>query len=271
MKHITKIIIIVAALVSSAAASPRVISLDYCSDQYVLKLADKEQIIAVSRGADKDYSYMRDEAKNHKRIRPSPEEVLILEPDLVIRQWGGGVGATETLSQFGAKVVSLGYPEDFGGVKANIRMVASALDQVDRGEQLIDEMQSRLDAVKSNTTDQKRALYVTPGGVTAGAHTMIDAILTAAGLINIAAADGEIYWPPLPAESLLLNPPAVIVTGFFLSRDQDINYWSAARHPAIEQQFEKTPTIHLPPDVISCAAWFAVDAVEQIAQQREAK
>lgn len=267
MKLYCAIFFAAAALISGAAAEPRVVSLDYCSDQYVLKLADPDQIIAVSRGADKDYSHMRAAASDHTRIRPTPEEVLSLEPELVLRQWGGGANANEAFGRFGAEVVSLGYPEDFEGVKDNIRMAAAALEQTERGEELIAEMQSRLDALAASHTRPARALYVTPGGVTAGARTMIDAIFKAAGVINIAAENGEVYWPPLPAEELLMNPPQLIVAGFFVSEDQDINYWSAARHPVIEAQLKETPTVYLTPDLISCAAWYAVDAAEQIAEK----
>ena len=40
----------------------RIVSLDYCADQYVLKLADEEQILAISPDAVKDFSYMREAA-----------------------------------------------------------------------------------------------------------------------------------------------------------------------------------------------------------------
>ncbi len=249
-----------------AAAQPRAVSLDYCADQYLLKLADPAQIAAVSRGADKDYSYMRETAAPYKKIRPSFEEVAPLEPEIILRQWGGGVTAERNFSRFGATVVSLGYPENFEGVKENIRIVADALDQHERGEALIAEMQRRLTALESpETQTDTKALYVTPGGVTAGAHTMIDAVMNAAGVVNLAAQAGQSYWPALPAEAVLLNPPELIVTGFFNAADERINYWSAARHPALGRLFQKTPTVSLGPDIISCAAWFSVDAAEAIA------
>ena len=248
-------------------AKPRAVSLDYCADQYLLKLADPEQIAAVSRGADKDYSYLRNDAQSHKKIRPSLEETAPLNPDIVIRQWGGGPNTEQRFSRFGAKVVSLGYPEDFDGVKANIRLAAEALQQEEKSEAIIADMERRLDALtRKENSEHKKALYVTPGGVTAGAHTMIDAMMNAAGVINIAAEAGQSYWPALPAETLILDPPSLIVAGFFDSEDERINYWSAARHPALRKLLRKTPTVSLPPDVISCAAWFSVDAAEAIAE-----
>lgn len=264
--HCIASIILGAAIAATGAADakPRAVSLDYCSDQYLLKLADPDQIAAVSRGADKDYSYMRKTAADVPKIRPTIEETAPLAPDLIFRQWGGGANAQHAFARFGAKVVTLGFPEDFDGVKENIRLVAGELGQQARGEDLIDEIDKRLQALSSRSGGG-RALYVTPGGVTAAAHTMINAIINAAGLKNIAAEAGQVYWPALPAEELLLDPPELIVSGFFISRDENINHWSASRHPALNALFADTPTVHLSADLVSCAAWFSVDAAERIA------
>lgn len=265
MTRLVALLVLIAAA-SPAVAKPRVVSLDYCADQYLLKLADEDQVLAVSRGADKDYSYMRAQAAGHARIRPAQEEALARAPDIVLRQWGGGANAEKAFGAAGARVVSLGFPEDFEGVKDNVRLVAGALEQEARGDALIAEMENRLDALASAPQPNMRALYVTPGGVTAGARTMIDAIIRAAGLVNIAADEGKSYWPSLPAEKVLLAPPEFIVGGFFVSRDEAINHWSAARHPALKRLLSQTPSVQLPADLVSCAAWFSVDAAEIIAE-----
>ncbi|MCC6788878.1 MAG: ABC transporter substrate-binding protein, partial [Hyphomonadaceae bacterium] len=49
---------------STAQAEPRrIVSLDYCADQFVLALADREQVAALSVGARRDDSYFRDRAQ----------------------------------------------------------------------------------------------------------------------------------------------------------------------------------------------------------------
>lgn len=261
------VFLIALATAFPAAAKPRAVSLDYCADQYLLKLADPAQIAALSRGADKDYSYMREAAQPYKKIRPSLEEAAPFKSDIVLRQWGGGANAERAFSRFGAKVVTLGYPEDFDGVKANVRLVAGALDQQEKGDALIAEIDRRLAALKRKATEQRvEALYVTPGAVTAGGHTMINAIMNTAGVVNIAAQRGEIYWPALPAEALILAPPDLVITGFFNAADERINHWSASRHPALRKLFKNTQTVSLSPDIISCAAWFSLDAAEMIAE-----
>ncbi|MFQ5563534.1 MAG: ABC transporter substrate-binding protein [Parvularculaceae bacterium] len=242
---------------------PQALSLDVCADQYLLGLADPDQILAVSRSAASEYSYLRAKAEPYPRIRATTEEALARRPDVVIRQWGGGATTGAALERFGARVVNLGFASDFDGVRENIRLVAAALGQAARGEALIQEMDARLAALSSIYRPKPFALYVTPGGVTAGSGTMIDAIMTAANVIN--AAGDETGWPPLPAETLILNPPQLVVAGFFNTAEAGVDHWSLASHPALAALFSDTPTVRLPPDLIGCAGWFSVDAAERIA------
>ena len=46
------LVLLALALAQPASAEPRrIVSLDYCADQFVLALADRDQIAALSRGA----------------------------------------------------------------------------------------------------------------------------------------------------------------------------------------------------------------------------
>lgn len=248
-----------------AAATPTVMSADFCADQYALKLADSAQIIALSPDAEKDFSYMRAQSAGIPQYRPDAEIVAALAPDIVLRFWGGDADRFATL---GARVVTLDYASDFDGVAANIRRTAEALGQPRRGQALIDEMRARLASLAESGAGP-RVLYVTPGGVTAGAGTMIDAVISASGAVNAAAAAGLAYWPPLPAEAVVAEPPSHVVTGFFTAGSERVNHWSAARHPAFRKTFAAARTAHLETDTISCPGWFSVDAAEAIADAME--
>ena len=66
----------------------RIVSLDFCADNYVLKLADPDQILKLFLpDAEKDFSHMRDAAVGFRTVRPVSEDILILKPDLVVRSW----------------------------------------------------------------------------------------------------------------------------------------------------------------------------------------
>jgi len=263
---IARAFIVLIAAAFPAAASARALSTDFCADQYLLALADPADIAALSPDADKDFSYMRAKAEGVRRSRPGAETALALSPDVVLRFWGGDEARLKAL---GLNVVTLEYASDFDGVKANIAAAAAALGEDARGRDLIKAIDARLDYLGHRKGPHPAALYVTPGGVTAGKGTMIDAILGAAGVRNIAAENGLAYWGSLPAEAVVADPPALIVTGFFSANSERINHWSAARHPAFRKIFGETPTIHLSTDVLSCPGWFSLDAAETIADALE--
>ena len=56
----------------------RIVSLDYCADQYVLGLVERSRILALSPDAGEDFSYLRAEAEGIPAIRPRAEDVLVL-------------------------------------------------------------------------------------------------------------------------------------------------------------------------------------------------
>jgi iron complex transport system substrate-binding protein len=242
------------------AAAPRILSADYCADQIALALGDREEIAALSVDADKDFSYLRERAEGLPQARPEAEEIVARDVDVVLRFWGGDAAR---LGRF-AEVVTLDYASDFDGVKANIKKAAAAIGRPGRGERLIAEIDDRLRALGAKGLSGVSALYVTPGGVTAGKGTMIDAIFRAAGVGNIAAEQGLSYWPPLSAEALIENPPGFIVTGFFSAESERINHWSLSRHPALKDALEASPRVDLDADVLACPSWFSLDAAERI-------
>lgn len=251
----------VSALFLLAATAPHVLSADYCADQLVLALADRQQIAALSVDAEKDFSYLREEARELPQARADAEEVMARRADVVLRFWGGDA---HRLSRLGVKVVTLDYASDFDGVRSNIRKAAAAIDQQARGEALVAHMNARLDALHAKGPSGKSAIYVTPGGVTAGAHTMINAIFEAAGVGNIAAEKGLFYWPAFSIEEFLLEPPSIVVTGFYDAQSERANHWSAARHPAMKAALQLTTTVNLAAGVLACPGWFSLDAAEAI-------
>lgn len=246
---------------AALAAAVRVFSADYCADQLTLALADRDQIAALSVDAAKDFSYLRARAEGLPRARAEAEQIVARRADIVLRYWGGDAARLERL---GVKVVSLGYAADFDAIKANIMRAAEAIGQRDRGAALVASIDQRLQALVARGPTSALALYVTPGGVTAGKGTIIDAIFTAAGVANVAAEKGLSYWPPLSAESLIADPPDFMVTGFFSANSERVDHWSMARHPALTRLLAATPRVDLDADVLSCPLWFSLDAAEAI-------
>ncbi|WP_158764268.1 ABC transporter substrate-binding protein [Terricaulis silvestris] len=247
-----------------AHAEPRrIVSLDYCADQFVLALADRNQIAALSRGSLRDDSYFRDRARGIRQTRGTLEEVLALRPDLVVRNWGGPWDAEAVYGRFGVPVLQVGDTPDFVTASADLRDAARSLGHADRGEAIARDLDSRLSRLADSAPHQRSAvMYLSAGGAVAGSGTMMDAIITAAGGRNLRT---DASWAVMPLERLVETPPALIALGFFNSGREQVNAWSPSHHPALRRALREARTVQLPTAAISCQAWYAIDAAETIA------
>lgn len=261
--------LLVSGVSAGQAAGPSVASLDFCADQYVLALADPDQIVGVSPHAETEFSYLAEKASGIPKIRPTAEEVLVLEPETVVRLWGGGYGAKDTLERYGIPVVQVALAVTLEETKANLLAVGEALGHLDRAKAIAVDLERRISAIQA-VPDEERpvALYVTPSGTTTGRGTFIHEMMTTAGVDNMSAALGTSPWHPVNLEALALSPPDMIVAGFYDLRSGKLSNWSLSRHEFLRRQGEIRPVARIPSREIACAAWFVVDAIEEIAATR---
>lgn len=234
---------------------PRIVSLDYCADQFVLGLADPLQVLALSPDAEKPFSYFRQKARDYKKVRSLSEDIVALNPDIVVRSYGGDARTLAFFERFGIRTVQIGYAASLEETVAATRAFAEAIGQTTRAEQLLEGLPAP--APESGQS----ALYVTPGGVTAGPGTLIDSIFRHAGLGNAAAAPG---WASVPLESLVLSPPRLAVSAFFGFDTDQRDHWSATRHPAMRRLLADAEVHALDEAQISCGGWFAHDAASSL-------
>ena len=252
---------LVLALPGAAAAGPRVVSLDQCADQFVLALAPRSDIAGLSYRARAPDSYLRAEAQGLPLMRTDLESVLAARPQVVVREWGGDAGLLRRLAARGLRVVGIDDATDFDGVRANIRRVAAALGQAPAGERLIARMDAELRQAHG-AWGGKRALYLVPGGYTAGPDTLVGAMMQAAGLEDAAGAPG---FQPVSVEQLVLKPPDTAVLGFFDRASTATQHWSVASNPALARTLRGRIAASLPGAILGCPAWFAADGARALA------
>jgi len=262
--------------VAEQTGAQTVASLDFCADQYVLALADREDIVGVSPYAETEFSYHAEQARGLPKIKPTAEEILILSPDLVVRQWGGGYGAGTLLESFGVPVVQISFAITMAETRANLLRVGEAMGKLPRARQIADEMDARLSDIYAQQTstsieDRPRALYVTPSGTTSGRGTFVHEVLNAAGVENVSADLGNSPWHPINLEALALSPPDLIVAGFFDLRSRRLDNWSLSRHHFLRNQMETLPVSYVPSSDLACAAWFVIDAIEEVSALRASR
>ena len=252
------------SLASPASAEPRrIVSLDYCADQFVLALADREQIVALSRGSRRDDSYYRARARGIRQTRGTLEEVLALRPDLVVRNWGGPWDAQAVYARFDVPVLQVGDATDFDVARQDLLDAARVIGRAGRGEALARDLDLRLARLRATTPrTPPPVLYLSAGGAVAGSGTMMQSVIEAAGGRNVHQGES---WTVMPLEHLVEMPPALIALGFFDHGRSRVNPWLPGRHPALRRALARAETVTLPTAAISCEAWYAIDAAEQLA------
>lgn len=260
----TLVSILLATLtLSGAAGAPpqRVVSLDYCADQYVLKMLPRANIAAVSPDADSAYSYMREQAVGVPTIRPIAEDVIALQPDLIVRSYGGGPHAARFFESAGLDVLQVPYVDGVASIAPTVLHMAEKLGVPSTGQEIVARMNDRLRHI-ADRRRSRTALYLTPFGATSGPDTMIHDLLDTAGLANFERRPG---WREIDLERLAYEQPDVVAAAFFDDRGVAPQRWSAMRHPIARRQLAERKTVYLQGAWTSCGGWFLVDAIEALA------
>ena len=183
---------------------------------------------------------------------------------MAVTNWAGDVRLPAALTSHGVTVVQIEETSDFTGVRADIRKVAASLGRKAAGEALIARMDAKLVASR-DAWGGARALYLTPGGFTAGPQTLVGAMMAAAGLVSATAGGG---YAPVSLERLVLNPPAALVLGFFSDLEGGRQHWSIAANGYLRRLVRQHAIASLPGSILGCPAWFAADGALALARAR---
>ena len=260
-------VLALAGMARAGEAAPRIVSLDQCADQYVLALAPRGEIVALSKRATNDDSYLKAAAAGLLQRRATLESILGEGATIAVTYWAGDLRLPAALAGRGVKVVQIAEASDFAGVERNVRQVAAALDQRDAGERLVARMEGQL-AQSRGAWAGARALYLTPGGFTAGQGTLVGAMMAAAGLVSATSAQG---YAPVSLEQLVLDPPAALVLGFFSDLGGGRSRWTIAGNGYLQRLNRDRAVASLPGSILGCPAWFAADGTLALARARPAR
>jgi len=244
--------VLLALLLAVPAHATRVVSLNLCTDDYLVLLAPDDVVALSPLAADPALSVVADAARALPWVRADAEAVLLLHPDLVLAGPYGAATTLAALERHGLRVERTGLPQDFSQIRAETRRMAAVLGDPARGEALLAEMDARLAAIPPRPPI--RALYLEARGYTVGAGSLEDAVLRAAGIADVGAAGR----PGL--EAIVKNPPDLLVVA------DPAKYPSLAtellQHPALRNIPRRT----VPPALLACGGPWTAQAAALLAQ-----
>ncbi|TNE63881.1 MAG: ABC transporter substrate-binding protein [Alphaproteobacteria bacterium] len=253
-----------AAAARADAAPETVMSLDFCADQFVLALADRNQIMALSDGATGPESFYAERALGLPKSHGSLEDVLAGAPALQVHTWRGTPAGDALAARAGTQTFQPPWTLTLEDNFNNLETAGAALGHADRGRALAADYRARLAALKAQPGTGLKAVYMTPSGFTAGVGTYVDDVIHLAGLGTI-AADIDLHgWAPLPLEKMVLSPPDLVIGSYFNEGAVHISSWASGRHDVYKRLLHGRPVIMVPSRYLSCGGAFFVDAAEYI-------
>lgn len=256
---------------AAAASKPtRIVSLNVCTDQLVLLLAESRHIASVTFLAlDPDLSAMAPVAATHHINQGSAEAVLALEPDLVVAGEFSTRPTVALLRRLNYRVEEFGIATTLADARAQIQRMAQILGEQEKGSRIVQEMDTKIQAAARHRAgaDPVAVIY-RPNGFSAGANTLEHAVLTAAGYRNLSVELGFAGVGRIELEDLIAAAPDLLVMtaydGGKPSLAQEILI-----HPVFRKLASRAPTLSVPNSYWACAGPKLADAVRLIAAARD--
>jgi iron complex transport system substrate-binding protein len=252
----------------------RIVSLNLCIDQMLLDIVPRERIAGLSfLAADPSMSLLHREATDIPGVRGSAEEILALEPDLVIAGEYTTAATVDLLRRLGRRVEVVPMATSFDEIRAVVRQLSSLAGEAERGERLVADFDRRLADVKTRAAvrsegPRPRAIAMQVNSLASGAGSLVDEVLREAGFDNQAAAAKLGPAGRMPLEMLIADPPEVIVRAN-AAQDFRTVLGDNLRHPAFKALERSRPSVHMPMNEWLCGTPRIVQAVERLATARE--
>ena len=248
----------------------RIVSLNMCVDSILIELVSHDRIAALSHYArDPQRSTIAAVAQHLPITYETAEEVVALRPDLVITSRHSAIATRNALKRVGIRFELFNVPDTIAESLAQVRQVARLLGAEREGEVMVARMEAALEAARLPADQESlTAAIYQPGGLSAGADTVVGELMELTGLRNIAARYGVQQYRPLPLEVLVSAPPDVLLVGE-TSPGAPLRTEKIVRHRALRALESQMTQAVFPARLVYCAGPTMVESAAALVRARE--
>ena len=254
--------------IASADQKPeRIVSTHLCTDQLLLLIADPDRIASLSIFASNpSMSMMAESAQPYPVNHGLAEELIVLNPDLILTSQFGSPNVL-LLQRLGYRILNIPVALTIDDIRSNILVIADAIGERDRAENLIREFNHRIE-LRRVAEHEPRPMIVMyqPNGYTFGDQTLRSQIIEYAGFKNLAVKLGLSNTQHLPLEILITSRIDALMV------ETDYDHAALAHelpnHPAIQSAFADVPRVDVPGKMWICGTTFVTDALEHLVEFR---
>jgi iron complex transport system substrate-binding protein len=253
-----------------AAELPRFASINLCTDQLLMTLADPSQILGLSPYArDPVRSWDAAKAAQFPKLSGEAEDVLILNPDIVVAGRFTKRATRELLKEKGLRVVEFDPARSLDDVKKQIRQMGDLVQHPDRAAAEIKRLDMAIAHAREVVSRKPyRVLALSRRGWVTGSDSLTSSLLATAGLSNAAADLGNKFGGFASLEAIVsLKPDFLLVTeaGDF-AEDEGRAF---LLHPALERFYPAEKRLVIPEKLTVCGGPRLSEALDRLASELE--
>jgi len=253
---------------TSAADLPRVASMNLCTDQLLISLADPGQILGLSRYEGGRFkSFAVEGAEQFRVLSGGAEDVLLLHPDVVVASQYDKRSTRELLKEKGLRLAEFAVPRNLDEVRAQIREMGDLVGHPDRATAEV----SRLDdaiarARKAVSQHHYKVLPLSQRGWVSGSDSLLSSLLAETGLFNAAGDLGIAFGGYASLEAIVNLQPDFIVVADASERAEDDGH-AFLLHPALERLYPPSRRIVIPDRLTVCGGMMIADALDRLVSE----
>lgn len=250
-----------------AATLPRLVSMNVCTDQLVLTLADPEQILGLSRFSRDGWQSKAGDLSRYPALSGGAEDVLLIKPDLVVASAFDKRATRELLKAKGLRLSELAVPRTLDEARQQIREAGDITGHPDRAAAEIARLDAALARARQAVSKRHfRVLPVSRRGWVAGSDSFMGSLLGEAGLRSAAGDLGFNFGGFASLEAIVnLRPDFIVVSqaGDYARDDGQ----AFLLHPALERFYPPEKRIVIPERLTECGGVLLADALDALAAE----
>ena len=195
-----------------------IVSLTLASDEMLFDLVDRSRLAAITfLATDKGISSIAAAAQSFpRRLSGEKEPIIALQPDLVLVADWKEKEFIQSLRDAGISVFVMHSLDIFVELRTSLTLLGALCGETQKAAALVARIDLRLKAVGDRLAKRAKAkplgvLSYSFFGTTYARGTSFDALVEAAGLVNVASRAGLKGWPQLSKEQVIALDPDIIL------------------------------------------------------------
>ncbi len=251
----------------AAAVPPRVASMNVCTDQLLLTLADPDQIVGLSRFSHDRFQSLEPDIGRYRILSGGAEDLLVLRPDVVVASLFDKRSTRELLKANGIHLVEFSVPLTLDAAKEQIRRMGDVVGHPDRAAAEIARLDDAVvEARQAATGQHTRVVPLSRRGWVSGSDSLVGSLLAAAGLHDAADDLGIGLGGYASLEAIVSSGADLLLVSDAGDHAEDEGR-AFLLHPALAHFYPPGKRIVIPDRLTECGSVLLADALDLLVRE----